>query len=124
MKTNQSKNIILKQIADADLEPSKIQPDHVSSFPIASLGDWVIKYVVWKPGTQYADHESLEDAHLFVMSGSISDGEWTFGPKTVVHFKKGFTHKKYRSESGAEFILIWKGQQSAKYANNELSFNK
>lgn len=88
MKSLNQNNIAIKRLKSQHFETSKVVPAPVSSAIIASVAGWKIKYVIWKPGTRYKDHELKDDAFLFVTKGSLSVRAWTLRPRTVVHFKK------------------------------------
>lgn len=96
----------------ANLRKSEKYPDKIQFGPIAKLGNHVIEYVTWQPGTVFPDHVNLSKAHIHLIKGEISDGSWAFKAGTTITFPKGFRHQNERTEKGAEFVLIWEDYPS------------
>jgi predicted metal-dependent enzyme (double-stranded beta helix superfamily) len=97
-----------------NLQRSEKCPDRIRFGVIAKLEAYLLEYVTWQPDTVYPDHVNLSRAHIHLIKGDISDGEYRFKANTTITFPKGFRHVDQRSENGAEFVLVWKGSRSIK----------
>jgi hypothetical protein len=91
------------------LKPASSHPHTISWFPIASIGSYEIEFVKWTPGAIYPDHTHLDAEYIILLSGELSDGDTTYGPRTVLDYPVGSVHKGLRTNKGAEFVLIWTG---------------
>ncbi len=100
-----------KVLDDQNLLISSNVPDKIVWGLLATIENYHIEYVKWKPGTSYPEHTHLDPEYMFVISGDLSDHQQTFHSKTLLTYPSGSSHKNLRTDSGVEFILIWTGKQ-------------
>lgn len=98
-----------------NLQPNTHSTNGVSWAPLAMIDGCKVEYVKWERGTIFPGHENLEPTYVYVISGELLDGESVFPAKTLITFPAGYIHHDYRTETGAEFILIWRGRESVRY---------
>jgi anti-sigma factor ChrR (cupin superfamily) len=103
-----------QKLTDEALQPSLNLPNQVSWALLAEAGDYKVEYVKWQPGTVYAPHEHLDTEYIFLFSGDLSDGNTAFERCSIVTYPPGSRHENLRTETGAEFILIWTGRERVK----------
>lgn len=100
----------VKTLEDNVLLPSSQGLAGISWSELATIADYKIEYVAWKPGAAYPDHTHLDVEYIFIISGGLSDGDRTFHEKTLLTYPPSSKHDNLRTETGAEFILLWTGK--------------
>lgn len=98
-----------KILDTSKLHASITNPNTVGSLEVVKLGNYEVDFVRWAPGTVYGNFVDLADAHMIILDGEIIDGETTFRAKDIITFPEGTVHESMRTDTGCEFVLIWRG---------------
>jgi len=83
----------------------------ISAKLLAQIGSYLVEWVKWETATSYTDHEHLDTETIFLVSGDLADGGRRYAVPTVLSFSPGSRHQDLRTETGAEFLLIWTGHE-------------